>query len=170
MNSNPSSFASQVIVFAVSWLPHHVTVLWLKLGNFPYNSGTFVLRVVAHCLSYANSCLNPVIYGCVSASFRRHLGRIVLPPNYRSVQANMGRLSVRFSTTISWISRSVSRGPVEENSSPQPRSKISTRSRSGRRLDRLAICVSPGLRRIDGSTTEKIQMPHESMAFNVSSV
>ncbi|KAL0166553.1 hypothetical protein M9458_038397, partial [Cirrhinus mrigala] len=41
-----------VVVFCLSWLPHHVVHLW----------ASFVLRVAAHCLAYSNSSVNPVIY------------------------------------------------------------------------------------------------------------
>ncbi|XP_034031274.1 galanin receptor type 1-like [Thalassophryne amazonica] len=60
-----------VVVFCLSWLPHHVVYLWVEFGTFPLTQASFVLRVAAHCLAYSNSSVNPVIYGFLSENFRK---------------------------------------------------------------------------------------------------
>ncbi|XP_029115893.1 galanin receptor type 1-like [Scleropages formosus] len=60
-----------VVVFCISWLPHHVVHLWVEFGTFPLNQASFVFRVTAHCMAYSNSSVNPIIYAFLSENFRK---------------------------------------------------------------------------------------------------
>lgn len=61
-----------IIVFAVCWLPLQV-VLLLKVYdkyNIETGMGTLMFQILANCLAYCNSCLNPILYAFFSPNFR----------------------------------------------------------------------------------------------------
>ena len=74
-------FASRILlvvvaVFAICWLPLHVHLIWTNFGSQPLDRGYQIYRVMCHCLAYANSCMNPVIYNYVSKDFRQRFRSI----------------------------------------------------------------------------------------------
>ncbi|XP_032914222.1 galanin receptor type 3 isoform X2 [Catharus ustulatus] len=60
------------ILFCLCWLPHHLVILCFWFGHFPFNRATYAFRLASHCLSYTNSCLNPIVYALISKHFRKH--------------------------------------------------------------------------------------------------
>ncbi|PWA19870.1 hypothetical protein CCH79_00020438 [Gambusia affinis] len=92
--------------FTICWMPHHIIVMWVEFGTYPLNDATFALRIVSHCLSYGNSCINPILYAFLSENFRkacrqvfaRHL--LYAPPaDGRTVRFRMDNFSTTHSST-----------------------------------------------------------------------
>ncbi|XP_074040972.1 neuropeptide CCHamide-2 receptor [Leptinotarsa decemlineata] len=64
-----------VFLFFICFLPHHVFMLWFHLyptAQEEYNEWWHVLKIVGFCLSFLNSCVNPIALFCVSRVFRDH--------------------------------------------------------------------------------------------------
>ncbi|XP_058673435.1 galanin receptor type 2 [Ammospiza caudacuta] len=64
------------VLFCLCWLPHHLVILCVWFGHFPLNHSTYVLRILSHVISYANSCVNPIVYALVSKHFRKGFKKI----------------------------------------------------------------------------------------------
>ncbi|XP_010191871.1 PREDICTED: galanin receptor type 2-like [Mesitornis unicolor] len=64
------------ILFCLCWLPYHVVILRYLYGDFPFNQATYVFRLLSHCMAYANSCLNPIVYALVSKHFRKGFKKV----------------------------------------------------------------------------------------------
>ena len=77
-----------VVVFGLCWLPMHINFLLALYKKTPKGLLYEVLRVVWHCLAYANSCANPVIYNFASANFRKHFHEAIC-----SCRENRGQLN-----------------------------------------------------------------------------
>nr|XP_029724258.1 neuropeptide CCHamide-1 receptor-like [Aedes albopictus]XP_029724259.1 neuropeptide CCHamide-1 receptor-like [Aedes albopictus] len=70
-----------VVIFGICFLPSHLFMLWFYYNpnsQEDYNHFWHVLRIVGFCLSFANSCANPVALYCVSGAFRKHFNRYLL--------------------------------------------------------------------------------------------
>ncbi|XP_037947526.1 neuropeptide CCHamide-1 receptor-like [Teleopsis dalmanni] len=67
-----------VVIFGICFLPYHVFMLWFyywPTAQEDYNSFWHILRIVGFCMSFANSCANPVALYFVSGAFRKHFNR-----------------------------------------------------------------------------------------------
>ncbi|XP_008108906.1 galanin receptor type 3 [Anolis carolinensis] len=64
------------VLFCLCWLPHHLVILCFWFGYFPFNRATYACRLASHCLSYANSCLNPIVYALISKHFRKRFKQV----------------------------------------------------------------------------------------------
>lgn len=85
-----------VLIFAICFLPHHVFMLWFY--NYPkstdeYNTFWHVLRIVGFCLSFINSCINPIALYLVSGTFRKHFDKHLfwwcVDPSTTATESNM---------------------------------------------------------------------------------
>ncbi|BES94376.1 unnamed protein product [Nesidiocoris tenuis] len=70
-----------VIIFIVCFLPSHVFSLWFHFyptARDDFNTYWHVFRIVGFCLTYTNSCINPIALYCVSKAFRKQFNRYLL--------------------------------------------------------------------------------------------
>ncbi|XP_042891667.1 neuropeptide CCHamide-1 receptor-like [Penaeus japonicus] len=67
-----------VLIFAVCFLPSHVFLLWFyldPLASVKFNGFWHALRIIGFCLSFMNSCINPIALYCISGTFRKYYNR-----------------------------------------------------------------------------------------------
>uniref|UniRef100_A0A8B9LXN8 KISS1 receptor a n=1 Tax=Astyanax mexicanus TaxID=7994 RepID=A0A8B9LXN8_ASTMX len=61
-----------VLLFTVCWGPIQIFALFQSFyPNFKVNYATYKIKTWANCMSYANSSINPIVYGFMGASFRK---------------------------------------------------------------------------------------------------
>uniref|UniRef100_A0A182QV95 G-protein coupled receptors family 1 profile domain-containing protein n=1 Tax=Anopheles farauti TaxID=69004 RepID=A0A182QV95_9DIPT len=98
-----------VVIFGICFLPSHLFMLWFYYNpnfNEDYNGFWHVLRIVGFCLSFANSCANPVALYCVSGAFRKHFNRYLLCDGSSSSRRRHGdNLAPRDTSLTSTMSR-----------------------------------------------------------------
>lgn len=65
-----------ILIFAICFLPTHVFMVWFyfDLGD-EYNAFWHTTRIVGFCLSFINSCINPIALYCISGTFRKQYNR-----------------------------------------------------------------------------------------------
>ncbi|XP_046407034.1 neuropeptide CCHamide-1 receptor-like [Ischnura elegans] len=67
-----------VVIFILCFLPYHTFMLWFNFypnSHDMYDDYWHVFRIVGFCLSFINSCINPIALYCVSRAFRKHYNR-----------------------------------------------------------------------------------------------
>lgn len=65
---------SFVVIFIVCFLPYHTYMLWFHFYPFSrevYDEFWHAFRIIGFCLSFINSCINPIALYYVSGAFRR---------------------------------------------------------------------------------------------------
>ena len=61
-----------VLLFTVCWGPIQFFVLFQSFSpDYRPNYATYKIKTWANCMSYANSSVNPIVYGFMGASFRK---------------------------------------------------------------------------------------------------
>jgi hypothetical protein len=84
-----------VIVFAICFFPQHVFLLWFYsdpvAADANYNQYWHAFRIIGFCLSFINSCINPIALYCVSGTFRKHFNRYLLCNCFKKSANGRGR-------------------------------------------------------------------------------
>ncbi|XP_042889586.1 neuropeptide CCHamide-1 receptor-like [Penaeus japonicus] len=69
-----------VTIFAICFLPINIFIMWWNFGEnsrMNYNIYWHAFRIVGFCLSFINSCINPIALYFVSGTFRKYFNRHV---------------------------------------------------------------------------------------------
>nr|CAD7594197.1 unnamed protein product [Timema genevievae] len=72
---------SFVFIFIVCFLPIHIFMLWFHFSpdaESQFDEYWNAFRIFAFCMSFINSCINPVALYCVSGTFRKHFNQYLL--------------------------------------------------------------------------------------------
>lgn len=81
---------SFVLLFILCWLPRYVYLLWFHWADEgEMNPGWMILKVVAFCLMYIYSSINPYALYFLSSQFRRYYNKYLFrccPKSYRPIQ------------------------------------------------------------------------------------
>ncbi|OXA51151.1 Bombesin receptor subtype-3 [Folsomia candida] len=65
---------SFVVIFAICFFPSHLFLLWFYFypeSEYHFNEFWNACRITGFCLSFINSCINPITLYCVSGTFRK---------------------------------------------------------------------------------------------------
>ncbi|XP_042822954.1 galanin receptor type 2 [Panthera tigris] len=82
------------VLFCLCWMPHHALILCVWFGRFPLTPATYALRILSHLVSYANSCVNPIVYALVSKHFRKGFRKICAGLLRRAPRRASGRVCI----------------------------------------------------------------------------
>ena len=66
-----------VILFAICWLPIQIIFMIRMAGKYPTDAASFWIHLVANCLAYTNSCINPILYAFLSDNFRKSFRKLL---------------------------------------------------------------------------------------------
>ncbi|KAL1489190.1 hypothetical protein ABEB36_014123 [Hypothenemus hampei] len=95
-----------VLLFFICFLPNHVYRLWYHLNpnsGADYNAWWHYLKMIGFCLSFLNSCVNPIALYCVSSVFRAYFNHYLFcfkDPEWRRQNYSMSRGETRIDSTI----------------------------------------------------------------------
>lgn len=90
---------SFVLVFIVCWLPRHVYTLWFYYDPGLYNMFWHVFKILGFCLSFINSCVNPLALYFLSKQFRRYYNNYLFCCCRRRTGRRAKRAAIDMDTT-----------------------------------------------------------------------
>ncbi|XP_063150196.1 kiSS-1 receptor [Candoia aspera] len=66
-----------IALFTICWGPVQLLILFQAFdSSFQHNYYTYKVKVWAHCMSYANSSLNPIVYAFMGTNFRKAFKKV----------------------------------------------------------------------------------------------
>ncbi|XP_058018989.1 kiSS-1 receptor [Ahaetulla prasina] len=66
-----------IALFTICWGPVQILILFQAFDStFQHNYYTYKVKIFAHCMSYANSSLNPIVYAFMGTNFRKAFKKV----------------------------------------------------------------------------------------------
>ncbi|XP_070593038.1 kiSS-1 receptor [Erythrolamprus reginae] len=66
-----------IALFTICWGPVQFLILFQAFDSgFQHNYYTYKVKIFAHCMSYANSALNPIVYAFMGTNFRKAFKKV----------------------------------------------------------------------------------------------
>ncbi|XP_078599553.1 neuropeptide FF receptor 1-like [Branchiostoma floridae x Branchiostoma japonicum] len=119
-----------VVVFATTWMPLYISTLLEDFGNLSPQQQANLHHYVyptAHLIAYANSFINPLVYGLFTTNFRQHFKQTF----------RMGSSSRPMSLAMTKLRRDQAHGDVQNgtaNSTPMTSLKVNVINGNGNRI------------------------------------
>ena len=79
---------SFVCVFIICWLPRHIYSMWYYFDPGLYNLFWHVFKIIGFCMSFINSCINPLALYFLSKQFRLYYNRYLFCCCNRNIRKN----------------------------------------------------------------------------------
>ncbi|XP_050309034.1 neuropeptide CCHamide-2 receptor-like [Anthonomus grandis grandis] len=94
-----------VFLFFICFLPQQIFLLWFFLNpksEEEYNEWWHALKMIGFCLSFLNSCVNPVALYCISGVFRAYFNRYLFckGPTWSPQENSFATISFSASSTM----------------------------------------------------------------------
>ncbi|GJQ73374.1 hypothetical protein Trydic_g13740 [Trypoxylus dichotomus] len=96
-----------VFLFFICFFPYHVFALWFFFNpnmESEYDDFWHALKIIAFCLSFLNSCVNPIALYCVSGVFRQYFNKYLFCQDSRRLRRNtpssMGNCDTSLTSTF----------------------------------------------------------------------
>lgn len=84
-----------VAIFALCWLPIQVVFMVQNFGYYSEELSYIAVQMVANCLAYMNSCVNPILYAFLSDNFRRSFRKVLCCGSVQYTKFEYERTNIR---------------------------------------------------------------------------
>ncbi|XP_056373874.1 kiSS-1 receptor isoform X1 [Hyla sarda] len=93
-----------VLLFTVCWGPIQLYILFQAFSpTFKRDYYTYKIKIFAHCMSYTNSSINPIVYAFMGANFRKAFNK-VFPFLFKQRVGSTGVANANANTEMHFVS------------------------------------------------------------------
>ncbi|XP_069111437.1 G-protein coupled receptor 54-like [Argopecten irradians] len=115
-----------VLLFATFWFPIHVYNFFWKFNLIPKSSIIYGIKIFAHTLSYANSCVNPFVYAFLNDGFKKAFAK-TFPSLYPWCPCMRPVTDERHTQVTGMVDQAIQANAEEDNDVTKPETVPMTR-------------------------------------------